>query len=69
MRVYRITKNDVLNNPQTDQDLYHDPEALSPTLFSDNYDISRKESHPTLTFFYEKLIWTPRIGPDITGFM
>ena len=40
-----------MNNPQTDQDLYHDPEALSPTLFSDNYDISRKESHPKLTFF------------------
>ena len=50
-----------MNNPQTDQDLYHDPEALSPTFFSDDYDISQKESHPTLKLFFTKNVQNPLI--------
>ena len=52
----KITENNHLNNPQTDQDLYHDPEALSPTFFFRwlGYFTKGKSSY-IKTFFYEKL--------------
>ena len=35
---------------------YNEHKALSPTFFSDNYDISRQESHPTLKLNHFKVL-------------